>query len=103
MNTLLIILTLVVCGGVIFLIPGYAPGALAFCVAVSVPTLKAAESKGKTGGIVLGIMEQFPFEEETISLKPGDVIVIYSDGVAEAMNAQDEQFGEERLIADHKS
>lgn len=52
----------------------------------------------KTGGIVLGIMEYYPFEQESIVLQPGDVMVIYSDGVAEAMNAQQEQFGEERLI-----
>jgi sigma-B regulation protein RsbU (phosphoserine phosphatase) len=30
-------------------------------------------------------------------LTPGDVLVIYSDGVAEAMNADEEQFGEQRL------
>ena len=52
----------------------------------------------KTGGIVLGIMENYPFEQESVALHAGDVMVIYSDGVAEAMNAQQEQFGEERLI-----
>ncbi len=53
----------------------------------------------KTGGIVLGIMEDYPFEQETVSLAPSDVLVIYSDGVAEAMNAQGEQFGENRLTS----
>lgn len=38
MNTLLILVTLMVCGGVIFLAPGSAPGALAFCAVVSIPT-----------------------------------------------------------------
>ncbi len=51
----------------------------------------------KTGGIVLGIMEHFPFEEETISFEPGDVLVIYSDGIAEAMNEREEFFGEKRI------
>jgi sigma-B regulation protein RsbU (phosphoserine phosphatase) len=51
----------------------------------------------KTGGIVLGIMETFPFEDETITISPGDVVVIYSDGFSEAMNERDEQFGDERL------
>jgi len=51
----------------------------------------------KTGGIVLGIMEKFPFEEETIEIKFGDVLVVYSDGIAEAMNGKDDMFGEERL------
>jgi sigma-B regulation protein RsbU (phosphoserine phosphatase) len=50
-----------------------------------------------TGGIVLSIMEHFPYDEECVSLHPGDVLVIYSDGIPEAMNAQLEQFGEERL------
>ncbi len=51
----------------------------------------------KTGGIVLSIMEQFPFQEETIPFAPGDILVIYSDGITEAMNAHQEQFGDENL------
>lgn len=47
MNTLLILLTLLVCAGVIFLAPGVAPGALAFCVAVSIPTLIALARAGE--------------------------------------------------------
>ena len=39
MNAILISLLLVVCGGVIYLMPGTGPGALAFCAAVSLPTL----------------------------------------------------------------
>jgi sigma-B regulation protein RsbU (phosphoserine phosphatase) len=52
----------------------------------------------KTGGTVLSVMEEFPFEEEMVELKPGDVIVIYSDGITEAMNSADELYGEERLV-----
>lgn len=51
----------------------------------------------KTGGIVLSIMDFFPFAEETIAMNPGDVLVIYSDGIPEAMNAAHELYGEERL------
>ncbi len=51
----------------------------------------------KTGGTVLSIFENFPYEEEVISLHPNDVLLIYSDGVTEAMNATLDQFGEERL------
>jgi hypothetical protein len=39
MNTILITLTLLVCGAVLYLVPGYGAGALAFCVLVSVPTV----------------------------------------------------------------
>lgn len=52
----------------------------------------------KTGGTVLGIMEQFPYEEEAIGIQAGDVLVIYSDGVTEAVNASDEEFGEKKLV-----
>ncbi|MEE9167493.1 MAG: GAF domain-containing SpoIIE family protein phosphatase [Candidatus Neomarinimicrobiota bacterium] len=50
-----------------------------------------------TGGIVLGFMQDSSFEEDSISFAPGDVLVVYSDGVTEAMDAHEEEFGEERL------
>jgi sigma-B regulation protein RsbU (phosphoserine phosphatase) len=50
-----------------------------------------------TGGIILSIMDSFPFEEETVSLQPADTLVIYSDGIPEAMNSNHEMFSEERL------
>jgi len=51
----------------------------------------------ETGGIVLSIMEQYSYEEETVSLNPGDVLLVYSDGISEAMNCSGEQFGEEAI------
>ena len=48
-------------------------------------------------GIALGVMEDFAFHNEQIRLAPGDAIVVYTDGVTEAMNVQDEMFLEERL------
>jgi sigma-B regulation protein RsbU (phosphoserine phosphatase) len=50
------------------------------------------------GGTVLGIMEDFPFDDETITLAPGDVLVLYSDGITEAPDAGSELFGEQRLV-----
>jgi sigma-B regulation protein RsbU (phosphoserine phosphatase) len=50
-------------------------------------------------GLVLGIRDQIDYEEETIALRPGDILLIYSDGIIEAMNNWQEEFGEERLIA----
>ena len=46
---------------------------------------------------MLGAFEDFAFDEETIALKPGDLLVISSDGISEAMNSSLEQFGEHRL------
>ncbi|NIR48283.1 SpoIIE family protein phosphatase [candidate division KSB1 bacterium] len=51
----------------------------------------------ETGGMVLGILPECKFEKNDVGLKPGEIIIIYSDGVTEAENEQEEQFGEERL------
>ncbi len=50
-----------------------------------------------TGGIMLGCLPDSDFEDEKISVKKNDVIVIYSDGISEAMNESEEEYGEERL------
>ncbi len=47
--------------------------------------------------MVLGILPECKFEKNDVGLKPGEIIIIYSDGVTEAENEQEEQFGEERL------
>ena len=51
----------------------------------------------KVGGIPLSMIESFPYSEETISIEPGDLLVICSDGIAEAMDINQVQFGEEKL------
>src|SRR6266852_2222438 len=51
----------------------------------------------KTGGIVLSVMEDFPYEEEFVQLDPGDMLVIYSDGIPEAMNMHQELYTDARL------
>jgi len=48
-------------------------------------------------GIALGAKEGVGYEERTIKFEPGDVAVFYTDGVTEAMNAQGELYGLERL------
>ena len=52
-----------------------------------------------TGGVVLGLFEHAAFDEETLSLSPGDVIVAFSDGVSEAMNEAGDEFTDQRLLA----
>jgi phosphoserine phosphatase RsbU/P len=51
----------------------------------------------ETGGIMLGLISQTDFVDERIELKPGDCLVIQSDGVSEAMNKHLEEFGEANL------
>jgi phosphoserine phosphatase RsbU/P len=53
----------------------------------------------KTGGIPLGMLPEFGFEEESVPLEEDSTLVIYSDGVTEAMNAEEEQFGDDRIAA----
>jgi serine phosphatase RsbU (regulator of sigma subunit) len=53
----------------------------------------------KTGGVVLSIMDSFPYQEEEVAFNPGDTLVMYSDGFPEAMNAKQELYGDEKLGA----
>lgn len=50
-----------------------------------------------SGGLPLGIMSNADFREGRTKLYPGDVLVIYSDGVSEAVNPNGEEFGPTRL------
>jgi len=58
------------------------------------PTVELLES---TGGIALGIEGEFPFQEETTTLEPGSMIVLYTDGVSEAEREDGEMFEMERF------
>jgi sigma-B regulation protein RsbU (phosphoserine phosphatase) len=50
-----------------------------------------------TGGIALGVVPDLEYSRETVTLEPGDTAVLYTDGVTEAMNEEDEEFGTDRL------
>ena len=50
-----------------------------------------------TTGIVLGVFEQVKLGEGEVDIEPNDFLVVYTDGVTEAMNENRELFGEERL------
>jgi phosphoserine phosphatase RsbU/P len=49
------------------------------------------------GGLLLGVMSGMPYESGTVTLEPGDSVVMFTDGVTEAMGIAEEEFGEERL------
>jgi len=51
----------------------------------------------KVGGTVLGLFPVVDYEEARIDLRPGDLLVAFTDGVTEAVNAAGEEYGEERL------
>ncbi|MEP7367314.1 MAG: GAF domain-containing SpoIIE family protein phosphatase [Acidobacteriota bacterium] len=50
------------------------------------------------GGTVVGLLPRYPYQQGTISLQPGDVLVAFTDGISEAMNSADEEWGEEELL-----
>ncbi|MBX3278864.1 MAG: SpoIIE family protein phosphatase [Acidobacteria bacterium] len=50
-----------------------------------------------TGGLFIGLFEATPYDEETLELQSGDLLVAFTDGVTEAMNTAGEEFGEARL------
>jgi sigma-B regulation protein RsbU (phosphoserine phosphatase) len=52
----------------------------------------------EAGGMPLGIMENVPYESGRVTLQSGDWLVIFTDGVVEAENNQQREYGEERLI-----
>jgi len=49
------------------------------------------------GGVALGMFENLKYEERPLGLSPGEIIVFYTDGVTEAKNEKDEEFGTKRL------
>ncbi|MDP2304058.1 MAG: fused response regulator/phosphatase [Ignavibacteria bacterium] len=51
-----------------------------------------------TGGIALGVMEEMPFSSKTLEMKPGEVVFLFTDGVTEAMDAEENLYSEERLV-----
>ncbi len=51
----------------------------------------------EVAGLPLGMFEDVSYDEVTIHAKPGDVFVFFSDGIVDASNAKDEQFGRNRV------
>ena len=77
-------------------------GAFSYCNAGHNPPLivradGSVEKLGQ-GGVVLGILPVYNYDQETVELRPGDIAVLYSDGVTEQFACdRDEEFGEDRL------
>jgi len=49
------------------------------------------------GGIALGALPDIHLQQNEITLNPGDCLILYTDGVTEAFNFQDQMYGEKRL------
>ena len=55
------------------------------------------EPGSELSGIPIGIEETVEYEQHTIQLEPGELLVLYTDGLNEACNTQDEQYGIDRI------
>jgi sigma-B regulation protein RsbU (phosphoserine phosphatase) len=51
----------------------------------------------ETGNIVLGAVEGVDYSEESVHLGTGDILLVFSDGISEAINPEEEEFGEDPL------
>src|SRR5687768_10957761 len=50
------------------------------------------------GGPIVGLFEAASYEEETVQLAPGDWLIVFSDGISEAMSSTGDEYGEPRII-----
>ena len=78
-------------------------GELTYCNAGFNPPMvigPAGVRRLETGGAVVGLFEFANYEQETVQLDHGDIVIICSDGVSEALNAAGEEFGWARVQAD---
>jgi sigma-B regulation protein RsbU (phosphoserine phosphatase) len=50
------------------------------------------------GGTVIGLIEDAHYLQGSVRIRPGDVLVAFTDGISEAMNLADEEWGEDSLI-----
>ena len=76
-------------------------GKLTYCNAGHNPPVLVSKSGVRrlaTGGLIVGLFEDATFEEETIPLEPGDLLVVFSDGLSEAVDPEGHEFEDARII-----
>ena len=79
----------------------YPDGRFRYCNAGHNPPILVTADGVKrlqTGGLIVGLFHDAVFEEETLRMAPGDLLVVFSDGITEATNEQGEEFGDGRII-----
>jgi phosphoserine phosphatase RsbU/P len=79
-----------------------ADGQMRFCNGGHNPAIIYGEGglrRIEQGGMPVGMFEMAPYSGDQLEMKPGDTMMLYSDGVTEAHNVAGEEFGEERMVA----
>ena len=54
-------------------------------------------------GTVVGLLEDASYHQASLAIVPGDILIAFTDGISEAMNAAEDEWGEERLIENVKT
>jgi sigma-B regulation protein RsbU (phosphoserine phosphatase) len=78
-----------------------AAGRMVYCNAGHNPPLVIGArgvARLERGGPIVGLFETASYEEETVQLASGDWLVVFSDGISEALSASAEEYGEARII-----
>ncbi len=80
-------------------------GRLTYCNAGHNPPLVISGSEGaltvkrlESGGPIVGLFENATYDEDTVTLAKGDWLIVFSDGVSEAMSLTAEEYEEERIV-----
>lgn len=80
-----------------------AEGQLTYCNAGHNPPLVIGRDGSvrrlECGGPIVGLFEGATFDEETVSLSAGDWLIVFSDGVSEALSADGEEYGDDRIVS----
>jgi sigma-B regulation protein RsbU (phosphoserine phosphatase) len=78
-------------------------GRLSYCCAGHNPPMVVRRDGSvlrlEEGGLVLGVLPNGRYEEGELATASGDLLLLFTDGVTEAKNAAEEEFGDERLIS----
>jgi len=80
-----------------------ANGRLTYCNAGHNPPLIISATgdnvrRLECGGPIVGLFEGAPYDEETVTLSPGDWLIVFSDGVSEALSAEGDEYGDARIV-----
>jgi sigma-B regulation protein RsbU (phosphoserine phosphatase) len=78
------------CGRVVYVNAGHPPPLLIHADGSSAPL-------SRTGGAALGVMDGLPYDQAECQMQPGDVLLLFTDGVTEAFSADEREFTEAAL------
>ena len=76
-------------------------GTLTFCNGGHNPPFlvgRSGVSRLETGGMPMGLFDGVPFAEESVTMEPGDFLVLFSDGVSEALDSAGAEFEDARIV-----